>query len=229
MCLLAPSEAVRSGRGRLPVGQARKAPHADQRAQVEDDCVWVERELIPWQTSCALDESEFRSMFDTAGVLKDLATLRTRVYYGGLAAGVRREGWKWLLGCYPAKSTRKDREALLVAKRHEYLAYKRQWQSITPEQQARFAKFRDRRSRTEKDVVRTDRGIEMFADAAGPGLERLHAILLTYSNDHAPAASLVSQVVSDLRVVAEGAAAPLRGRRHYPLYRTWSSPIKGKI
>jgi len=181
VCLLAPSEAVRSGRGRLPVGQARKAPHADQRAQVEDDCVWVERELIPWQTSCALDESEFRSMFDTAGVLKDLATLRTRAYYGGLAAGVRREGWKWLLGCYPAKSTRKDREALLVAKRQEYLAYKRQWQSITPEQQARFAKFRDRRSRIEKDVVRTDRGIEMFADAAGPGLERLHAILLTYS------------------------------------------------
>ena len=41
--------------------------------------------------------------------------------------------------------------------------------------------FRDRRSRIEKDVVRTDRGIEMFADAAGPGLERLHAILLTYS------------------------------------------------
>jgi hypothetical protein len=76
-------------------------------------------------------------------------------------------------------------------------------------------------------VVRTDRGIEMLADAAGPGLERLHAILRTYSNDHAPAASLVSQVVSDLRVVAEGAAAPLR--RHYPLYRTWSSPIKGKI
>ena len=136
----APSEAVRSGRGRLPVGQARKVPHADQRAQVEDDCVWVERELIPWQTSCALDESEFRSMFDTAGVLKDLATLRTRAYYGGLAAGVRREGWKWLLGCYPAKSTRKDREALLVAKRQEYLAYKRQWQSITPEQQGRFAK-----------------------------------------------------------------------------------------
>jgi len=41
--------------------------------------------------------------------------------------------------------------------------------------------FRDRRSRIEKDVVRTDRGIEMFADAAGPGLERLHAILLTYA------------------------------------------------
>jgi hypothetical protein len=136
-----PSEAVRSGRGRLPVGEARKAAHVDQQhAQVEDDCVWVEREPIPWQTSCALDESEFRSMFDTAGVLKDLDTFRTRAYYGGLAAGVRREGWKWLLGCYPAKSTRKDREALLVAKRQEYLAYKRQWQSITPEQQGRFAK-----------------------------------------------------------------------------------------
>ena len=41
--------------------------------------------------------------------------------------------------------------------------------------------FRDRRSRIEKDVVRTDRGIPMFADAAGPGLERLHAILLSYA------------------------------------------------
>jgi len=134
------SERARTGRGKHPDGQGRSKPQGQAPAQVDDDCVWVEREPIPWQTSSALDESEFRSMFDAAGVLRDLDTLRRRAYYGGLAPAVRREGWKWLLGCYPGMSTRKDREALLSAKRQEYLAYKRQWQSITPEQQARFAK-----------------------------------------------------------------------------------------
>ena len=135
------------------------------------------------------------------GTIKDLEALRSRAYYGGLTPSLRREGWKWLLGCYPPKSTRKDREvctkgwipiaipipvpfpslllsigmqratvtvtvdlvtaitacrtlpscllcqALLNAKKQEYLAYKKQWESITHEQEARFSKFRDRRHR----------------------------------------------------------------------------------
>lgn len=135
-----PSERAPTSKGKIRGGAARKSAGGLVEAQVDHDCVWVEREPIPWQTSSALDESEFRSMFDASGVISDLDTLRSRAYYGGLAPGVRREAWKWLLGCYPAKSTRKDREALLSAKRQEYLAYKQQWQSITPAQQARFAK-----------------------------------------------------------------------------------------
>jgi hypothetical protein len=70
---------------------------AARRQPVEDDCVWVEREPIAWQDELPLDETEFRALFDASGTIKDLDVLRSRAYYGGLAAAVRREGWKWLL------------------------------------------------------------------------------------------------------------------------------------
>jgi len=135
--------AVRKGAGAAAQGaHTKKVWRSKAAAGVldEDDCVWVEREPMPWIKSAAVDETEWRSWFDATGILKDPDTLRSRIYYGGLAASVRREGWKWLLGCYPAKSTKKDRATLLLAKKQEYLAYKQQWQSITPEQEARFSK-----------------------------------------------------------------------------------------
>lgn len=147
----------------------------------DDECVFVEHEPVPWEQATPLDIEEWKTLFDKEGRLTSIETVKRRAYYGGLAPAVRREGWKYLLGCYPANSTRKERELLLAAKGKEYENYRRQWESITLEQEARFAKFRERRHRIEKDVIRTDRTNPMFADDEGEGLRRLNNILLTYS------------------------------------------------
>ena len=147
----------------------------------EEGCVLVEHEAEPWQTQHPVGVDEWRSWFDTSGRLKSYDKLRNRAYYGGLSPSVRREAWKFLLGCYPSDSTRREREALAAAKSREYEAYRAQWQSITPAQEARFAKFRDRRHRIEKDVVRTDRTHPLFANEDSEALKRLHRILLSYS------------------------------------------------
>lgn len=153
----------------------------EQVEEEEDDCVWVERQPIPWQTTGVVDEIRWRSLFDATGALKDFDRMRESVYYGGCTGTVRREAWKWLLGCYPLTSTRKQRQSLLEGKRQEYACYKLQWSSITPQQALHFAKFRDRRQRIDKDVVRTDRDLDMFAHESSVGLERMRSILLTYS------------------------------------------------
>jgi len=147
----------------------------------DDGCVVVEHEPVPWDHQPALELDEWKAMFDTQGRLKDFAKLKRRAYYGGLSAAVRKEGWKYLLGCYPSSSTKREREALFAHKVKEYEGYRRQWQSITVEQEARFSKFRDRRHRIEKDVVRTDRSHPVFAEDDCDGLKKLHNILLTYS------------------------------------------------
>eukprot|EP00960_Hanusia_phi_P062245 765099-Hanusia_phi.AAC.2 len=147
----------------------------------DDECVFVEHEPLPWEDQGLIEEAEFRGFFEANGRIRDIQKLRRRAYYGGFAPNVRRDGWKWLLGCYPVNSTRKDREHLLQQKAKEYEAYRRQWESITADQESRFSKFRDRRHRIEKDVIRTDRSIDIFVDDNGEGLQKLYRILLTYS------------------------------------------------
>jgi len=56
-----------------------------------------------------------------------------------------------------------------------------QWASISAEQEARFAKFRDRKHRIDKDVVRTDRQQPIFAEEGSDGLQALRRVLLTYT------------------------------------------------
>jgi len=147
----------------------------------DDECVFVEHEPVPWEPSTPLEQEEWKGWFDALGRLKDVEKLKRKAYYGGLSQGVRREAWKFVLGCYPEGATRKEREALLAAKGREYETYRQQWESITLEQEARFSKFRERRHRIEKDVIRTDRSNPMFVDDEGEGLKRLNNILLTYS------------------------------------------------
>lgn len=147
----------------------------------DEEGVLVEAEGVPYTSQLPVDRSEFTSWFDREGRIRDLEMLRRRAYYGGMSAGVRREGWKWLMGCYPAKSTAAERRELLEAKRREYGVLLLQWKSITQDQEARFAKFRDRKHRIDKDVVRTDRQQTVFAEEGGEGLSALRRILITYT------------------------------------------------
>ncbi|MCG8625061.1 MAG: hypothetical protein MJE68_24060, partial [Proteobacteria bacterium] len=61
----------------------------------------------------------------------------------GLKPEVRKEAWKYLLGFYPFEMTDIERMELRERKESEYWTIKNQWQSFTPDQENRFAKWRE--------------------------------------------------------------------------------------
>ena len=56
---------------------------------------------------------------------------------------MRKEAWKYLLGFYPFEMTDIERMELRERKESEYWTIKNQWQSFTPDQENRFAKWRE--------------------------------------------------------------------------------------
>jgi hypothetical protein len=152
-----------------------------------------------------LTYSELLSMCDADGKFSDVTQMRVRqcAFYVGvvrdddvepssadeddpaLTFEARRALWRFLLrGTTPALS-RGEIQKLVV----DYQRVKSQWESIAsfPEQVERFAGFRDRQQRVDKDVVRTDRTLAFFRGEtdAGAGfnanVEKLRRILMSYS------------------------------------------------
>src|SRR3990167_4909239 len=94
---------------------------------------------------------------------------------------LRPEVWKYLLGYYPFESTLRERAIIQQQKQVEYSIYRSQWESITPEQESHFSKFRSLKEKIDKDVVRTDRTWAMYQSDNSPHLKEVYRILLTYS------------------------------------------------
>ncbi len=74
-----------------------------------------------------------------AGRLVDEQQFRQRVFYSGIAPGVRREAWKFLLGLYSASDTSRERQTRMSDMRAEYEKLKAQWTTITGPQETRWA------------------------------------------------------------------------------------------
>lgn len=174
----------------------------DRTAAVKEDAIPLSREQLENRqeatfsmltsssdidTSCtgarltALGNEEWATYFDHEGRIPKSHALRKRIFYGGIEPGLRCKAWKFLLGHFPYTSTHKQQEELVVKKRKEYMILKAQWQTISEQQTKRFTKFRERKSRIEKDVVRTDRSLEFYAGDDNPNVLLLRDILLTYS------------------------------------------------
>ncbi|KAJ2714151.1 GTPase activating protein [Coemansia spiralis] len=123
-------------------------------------------------------------------------TVRRAVFAGGIEEDMRPLVWKYLLGIYPWASSDAERQAIDKAKADEYWILKDKWLSdpklkATPD-------FAEQSGRIEKDVLRTDRTLPLFAtdsmygggDEANvsehglPGssasLEKMKDILMTY-------------------------------------------------
>ncbi|KAI5078232.1 hypothetical protein GOP47_0005903 [Adiantum capillus-veneris] len=137
--------------------------------------VWGRARLPP------LENEEWATFLDSEGRVVDSKALRKRIFYGGLGHRLRREVWKFLLGYHQYDSTYMEREELRTKKYKEYKLLKAQWQTISADQAKRFAKFRERKSRVEKDVVRTDRILPFYAGDDNQNVSKLHDILVTYS------------------------------------------------
>ena len=56
---------------------------------------------------------------------------------------VRKEAWKYLLCFFPYELTDIERMELREKRESEYWTMKNQWQSFTPDQERRFAKWRE--------------------------------------------------------------------------------------
>lgn len=129
----------------------------------------------------SLGSDEWATFLDSEGRVVDSKALKERIFHGGMEHSLRQEVWKFLLGYYKFDSTYAERQYLVLIKKEEYQILKSQWQSISQTQAKKFSKFRERKSRIEKDVVRTDRSLPYYAGDDNPNLDRLRDILLTYS------------------------------------------------
>ena len=76
----------------------------------------------------------------------------------GLKPGVRKEAWKYLLGFYPFEMTDIERMELRERRESEYWTMKNQWQSFTPDQENRFAKWRELKHLISKLLIIIIRG-----------------------------------------------------------------------
>ncbi|XP_056272024.1 TBC1 domain family member 15 isoform X2 [Pseudoliparis swirei] len=117
---------------------------------------------------------------DPEGRMTNVPLLKQVIFKGGLCHALRKEAWKFLLGCVPWDSTLEDRKGLQRTRTDEYFRMKLQWKSVSAEQERRNSRLRDSRSLIEKDVNRTDRSNRFYEGPDNPGLVLLHDILMTY-------------------------------------------------
>ncbi|KAA3490660.1 TBC1 domain family member 17-like isoform X3 [Gossypium australe] len=99
---------------------------------------------------------EWATFLDSEGRVVDSKALRKRIFYGGVEHKLRKEVWEILLGYQSYESTYAEKEYQRSNKKTEYEIIKNQWQSISPEQEKRFTKFRERKGLIEKDVGMSD-------------------------------------------------------------------------
>lgn len=124
--------------------------------------------------------SQWTNALDADGRVANEESVKKIIFEGGIIPSIRYEVWKFLLGYYPWKSTSTERHELRKNKVEEYFKMKLQWKSMSPEQEAKFADFRDRKNLIEKDVNRTDRTLPYFSGERNPHLTLLYDILMTY-------------------------------------------------
>ena len=130
-----------------------------------------------------LSSDEFASFQDGEGRIppEDERTLRSRVFYGGVASDLRKEVWPLLLGTHSFSSASEERAQQDEAQRAEYGTLRKQWESIGKRQRERWSKFRERKSQIERDVRRTDRDLVFYAKEGNDNSVSLLRILVTYS------------------------------------------------
>ncbi|KAN0024304.1 hypothetical protein ACTFIV_008709 [Dictyostelium citrinum] len=135
-----------------------------------------------------MSPSEWYSYFDDEGriCLANQQILLKKIFYGGIEESIRSEVWPFLLGMYSFDSTYSSREVVKYEKTQQYQTVKRQWESISCEQESRFSKYQSRKLLIQKDVIRTDRLHPMFIQGdddidSNENLRLMKDILLTYS------------------------------------------------
>ncbi|KAJ2807125.1 GTPase activating protein, partial [Coemansia guatemalensis] len=114
----------------------------------------AERWFAFFESSSGETNAEFRLMADPD-------TVRRAVFGGGIEEDMRPLVWKYLLGIYPWDSSETERKEIDKRNADEYWVLKDRWLSDAELRES--ADFIEQSSRIEKDVLRTDRTLPLFA------------------------------------------------------------------
>ncbi|VDP18327.1 unnamed protein product [Schistosoma margrebowiei] len=133
------------------------------------------------QRSLPLNMTQWKKSLDPEGRVNRPENLREIIFNGGIENDLKPIVWKYLLGYYQWTYTAEENERLKVEKSREYHILKTFWKSMSPDREARFALFRDRKCFIDKDVPRTDRKTDFYSDDSHGNLTRLSDILITYT------------------------------------------------
>ncbi|KAH8618706.1 Rab GTPase TBC domain [Trypanosoma vivax] len=104
-------------------------------------------------------------------------------FKGGLEKDIRLEVWCFLLGLYgDDQEVRTEKERQKCRDEYEciYKCLSLQWKSVFPEQERHFSLFREMRVAIDKDVVRTDRSHEAFAEDSSEKQCALRHVLMAH-------------------------------------------------
>ncbi|KAI3406598.2 GYP7 [Candida oxycetoniae] len=104
---------------------------------------------------------EWNTFFDSNGMLIITSQeVMERIRHGGLEPDARPEAWLFLLGVYPWDSSSEDREVLKQSYITRYHELKLKWVNDDEKRSTNY--WRDQKFRIEKDIMRTDRDLEIF-------------------------------------------------------------------
>ncbi|KAG6739986.1 hypothetical protein POTOM_057618 [Populus tomentosa] len=167
----------------IPHEASMDAKVAPGEGPVPSDPLELDKRTLVWgkPRQPPLGSEEWEIFLDSEGQVIDSKALKKRIFYGGVEHSTCKEVWPLLLGYHACDSTYAEREYLKSTKKSEYETLKQQWQSISTEQAKRFTKFRERKGRIDKDVVRTDRTLSFYEGDDNANVNILRDILLTYS------------------------------------------------
>ncbi|ORX66362.1 RabGAP/TBC, partial [Linderina pennispora] len=94
-------------------------------------------------------------------LVADPDTVRRAIFAGGVEEDIRPVVWKYLLKIHPWSSTEADRTSIDKANADQYWILKDKW--LSDPQLKNGEDYIEQQSRIEKDVLRTDRALPLFA------------------------------------------------------------------
>lgn len=169
----------------------------------------VERELPPRLTldegrGTPVSLAVWKNSFDRDGALEDPIAIRQAIFSGGLEPDARSMVWPFILGVFPWNSTEAERASILDKLEVTYGGLKGQWTKLQAaahaEDEASLAEDPnaveiDRRKRVSKshalyleiedqirkDIIRTDRTLDLFAKDDAPATLAMGALLNVYA------------------------------------------------
>ncbi|KAJ1663454.1 GTPase activating protein [Coemansia sp. RSA 1646] len=123
----------------------------------------------PIRTKNPLSAEQWLGFFDSpAGtdnsdyrLVVDPDTIRCAIFAGGVEEDLRPVVWKYLLNIYPWTSSEAERHDIDKAKAEEYWILKDKW--VSDPELKETPDFVEQSTRIEKDVLRTDRTLPLFA------------------------------------------------------------------
>lgn len=127
-----------------------------------------------------LQPEEWCSFMNDEGEILNVKELKERIFRGGIHPDIRREAWKFLLGYFAYSSTYEERTQHKLESKNRYHIMKMQWSTISPEQEAKFSDFAQRKHIVDKDAIRTDRTMEYYKGDDNENVKKLNDILMTY-------------------------------------------------